>query len=77
MLGVVVYQATSGLINPRVYAECGLDPREARRAARHNPHWRETKRFAAAKVLGFFEESGLVGTGNRWLLRRAGVLTGR
>jgi hypothetical protein len=75
-LGLVVYIATTGLINPRVYAECGLDPREARRAAARNPHWRATTAFAAAKVVTFFEESGLVGRGNRWLLRRAGVLGG-
>jgi hypothetical protein len=74
MLGIVIYLATTGLINPGVYAECGLDPGQARRAARHNPHWRATTRFAAAKVIGFFESAGLVGPGNRWLLRRAGVL---
>jgi hypothetical protein len=73
-LGLVIYLATTGLINPRVYAECGLDRREAVEAARTNPHWRETKTFAAAKVLAFFTEAGLVGLGNRWLLRRAGVL---
>jgi hypothetical protein len=69
-----MYLATTALINPRVYAECGLDPREARQAAASNPHWRATKTFAAAKVVGFFTDSGLVGRGNRWLLRRAGVL---
>jgi hypothetical protein len=74
MLGIVMYLATTGLINRRVYAECGLDPREARRAAASNPHWQDTKRFAAAKVLAFFDSAGLVGRGNRWLLRRAGVL---
>jgi hypothetical protein len=76
-LGLVIYVATTGLINPRVYAECGLDPRAAAEAARRNPHWRETKVFAAGKVLAFFTESGLVGRGNRWLLRRAGVLPAR
>jgi hypothetical protein len=74
MLGIVMHLATTALINPRVYAECGLDPREARRAAASNPHWRDTKRFAAAKVLAFFDSAGLVGAGNRWLLRRAGVI---
>jgi hypothetical protein len=76
MLGIVMYLATTALINPRVYAECGLDAREARRAAAGNPHWQETKCFAAAKVLAFFDAAGLIGRGNRWLLRRAGVLTG-
>jgi hypothetical protein len=74
MLGIVVYLATTALVNPRVYADCGLDAREARRAAAGNPHWLATKRFAAARVMTFFEKSGLVGWGNRWLLRRAGVL---
>jgi hypothetical protein len=76
-LGLVIYLATTALINDRVYAECGLDPREAAAAARSNPHWRETKTFAAAKVLAFFTDCGLIGRGNRWLLRRAGVLPTR
>jgi hypothetical protein len=76
MLGLVAYLATTALVNPRVYAECGLDPEQARRAARANPHWRATTTFAAAKVVAFFTDCGLVGPANRWLLRLAGAIGG-
>ncbi|HVU62265.1 MAG TPA: diiron oxygenase [Mycobacteriales bacterium] len=74
MIGMIVNQATRSLIHPRAYADAGLDPKRAMRAANANPHWRATKTRAASKVLAFFDECGLVGPENRWLLRRAGVV---
>jgi hypothetical protein len=74
MIGLVVQQATTSLIRPQVYAAVGLDPQHAAKAARRNPHWQETKKRATAKVLDFFDEIGLVGPENRWLLRRAGIV---
>ncbi|MGN6475375.1 MAG: AurF N-oxygenase family protein [Mycobacteriales bacterium] len=74
MIGLIVHQATKSLIHPQVYADAGLDPKAARKAAAANPHWLATKRRVAAKVLAFFDECGLVGVENRWLLRRAGVI---
>ena len=61
-----------------VYGDIGTSPlyalkEAARAAAAANPHWRATKTAVAEKVLGFFEECGLIGWPNRWLLRRAGV----
>jgi hypothetical protein len=73
-LGIVIYRSTSSLINPRAYAAIGLDPKVAAAAAAANPAWRATKTRAASKVIGFFDECGLVGPENRWLLRKAGVL---
>ena len=73
MIGLIVHQATRSLIHPDVYANAGLDAEAARAAAAANPHWRATKTAVAEKVLGFFEECGLIGWPNRWLLRRAGV----
>jgi hypothetical protein len=74
MIGLIVHEATRSLIHPEAYAGAGLDPKAARAAADANPSWRETKQRVAAKVLAFFDECGLVGPENRWLLRRAGVL---
>jgi hypothetical protein len=74
MIGLIVHEATTALVNPQVYAAVGLDPKAAAKAARRNPHWQATKARAAAKVLGFFDECGLVGPENHWLMRRAGVL---
>jgi hypothetical protein len=73
MIGLVIRRSTDGLIHPDVYAQVGLDPKAAKKAAKHNPHWRATKTRAAASVLAFFDECGLIGPENRWLLRIAGV----
>ncbi len=74
VLAIVAYFATTRLIDPKVYAAAGLDVGEAVAAAAANPHWRETKRFAARKVVAFFTEVGLIAGPGRLLWRRAGVL---
>ncbi|HVS67586.1 MAG TPA: diiron oxygenase [Mycobacteriales bacterium] len=74
MIGLIVHQATKSLIHPQAYADAGLDPRRAGKAAARNPNWRACKTRAAAKVLAFFDDCGLIGVENRWLLRRAGVI---
>ncbi|MGH3942328.1 MAG: AurF N-oxygenase family protein [Pseudonocardiaceae bacterium] len=74
ILGLVVYIATTRLIDPKVYAAVGLDVKEAVAAAAANPHWRQTKQFAAAKVIKFLGEVGLIAGPGKLLWRRAGVL---
>ncbi|PZS32497.1 MAG: hypothetical protein DLM61_06805 [Pseudonocardiales bacterium] len=74
ILALVVYFSTSRLIDPKVYAAVGLDVDEAVAAAAANPHWRETKRFAAHKVITFFNEVGLIAGPGKLLWRRAGLL---
>ncbi|MFI5532097.1 diiron oxygenase [Kitasatospora sp. NPDC051853] len=74
LIGLIVHRSTSGLINPRLYAAVGIDPKAGRAAARHNPNWRATKTRMAAKAVGVLDRAGLVGPTNRWLLRRAGVI---
>jgi hypothetical protein len=50
------------MVNPAIYRRAGLaDPEGARQVARRNPHHIEVKRRAAAKVVPFFEEMGLMG----------------
>ncbi|HEX2263181.1 MAG TPA: diiron oxygenase [Pseudonocardiaceae bacterium] len=74
VLALVVYFSTTRLIDPKVYAAVGLDVDEAVVAAAANPHWRQTKQFAARKVIDFFNEVGLIAGPGRLLWRRAGVL---
>lgn len=74
ILAVVVYFATTRLVDPKVYAAAGLDVDEAVAAAAANPHWRQTKQFAASKVIKFFNEVGLIAGPGKLLWRRAGVL---
>ena len=74
ILAVVVYIATTRLIDPKVYAAAGLDVDEAVAAAAANPHWRQTKQFAARKVVTFFNDVGLIAGPGKLLWRWAGVL---
>lgn len=74
ILAVVVYLATTRLVDPKVYAAVGLDVDEAVAAAAANPYWRQTKQFAARKVITFFNEVGLIAGPGKLLWRRAGVL---
>jgi hypothetical protein len=50
----------SVLINPQVYAAVGLDPKEAARVARNNPHHRATRRWLAEKIMAFLDEQGML-----------------
>src|SRR5699024_10208912 len=68
------YVAATRLINPQVYAAVGLDVRQARAAARANPHRRETMRWAASRLVGFFDEIGLMGGPGLRLWRRADLV---
>ncbi|GAA3036632.1 diiron oxygenase [Kitasatospora albolonga] len=74
LIGLIIHRSTKGLINPRLYAAVGIDPKAGRAAARSNPNWRATKTRMAAKAVGVLDRAGLIGPTNRWLLRRAGVV---
>ncbi|OIV38242.1 hypothetical protein BIV57_06825 [Mangrovactinospora gilvigrisea] len=66
------------LISPRAYAECGIDPKAAMAQARRSPHRRETLRASAAKLVAFFDETGVLdGPASRAVWRTTGLLAGR
>ena len=54
------FMIARSLVNPRVYAAVGLDPREARRQALNNPHYQATMAWMGERVLAFLDEQGLV-----------------
>ncbi len=62
------------LVNPRVYAAVGLDPREARRQALGNPHYHRTLAWMGERVLAFLDEQGLIGPAQRPVWRRSLLL---
>ena len=59
------------MVNPQVYVALGLDPREARRQAFTNPHYRATMAWMGERVLGFLDEQGLVGRLHRPVWQRS------
>jgi DNA-binding HxlR family transcriptional regulator len=62
------------LISRDVYAQVGLDRAEAACAARNNPHWHESRRWMAAKIMAFLAEQGMVTWYSRPIYRLAHLL---
>jgi hypothetical protein len=54
------FMVARALVNPEVYLSVGLDPREGRRAALANPHYRTTMQWMGEKPLRFLREQGLL-----------------
>lgn len=52
------------LVHPQVYAAVDIDPREGRRQALANPHYRATIAWMGEKVMPYLEEQGMVGGGH-------------
>jgi hypothetical protein len=73
-LSLVALVATRNLIHPQVYAAVGLDPKEARRVARRNPHWQQTQRWAARRAVAFFTEHNMIGGPGKLIWKRLGLL---
>jgi hypothetical protein len=71
---VVAYTVADILIHPRVYLSVGLDPKDARAAARANPHHQETLRWMAEKIVAFLTEIDMIGGPSQALWRRAHLL---
>ncbi len=68
------YIMMRSLVHPDVYAAVGLDPREARRTALSNPHYRATIAWMGEKVMPFLAEQGMVGGGHNRRTWRASFL---
>jgi DNA-binding HxlR family transcriptional regulator len=62
------------LISRDVYAQVGLDRAEAACAARNNPHWHESRRWMAAKIMAFLAEQRMVTWYSRPIYRLAHLL---
>jgi P-aminobenzoate N-oxygenase AurF len=66
--------AVDNLVQPGVYAAVGLDPQEAKAAARANEHYAEKLRTAAAGLVSFLREAGLIGGASERLWKRARLI---
>lgn len=71
---VVAHTVVNVLVNPRVYAAVGLNPREARAAAQANPHHQETRRWMAEKIVAFLAEVGMIGGPTKRIWKKAHLL---
>jgi len=67
----IAYVIARELVHPDVYASVGIDPAVGRRAALANPHWRESLRWSARKLVPFLREQGIIGGPSEILWRKA------
>src|SRR5262245_52843764 len=74
VLARAAYATANRLVHPDVYMAVGIDATVGRRAARTNPHHRETLRWAAARVVGYLDQLHLIEGPGRALWQRAGLL---
>jgi hypothetical protein len=57
-----------------VYAAVGLDPDQAKAAARANEHYRAKLRSAASGLVDFLRGVGLIGGPSELLWKRSGLI---
>jgi hypothetical protein len=71
VVAAVAAIVADNLVQPAVYASVGLDPAEAKRAARANEHHAARLRAAAGGLVAFLREHGLIGGPSELAWRRA------
>jgi hypothetical protein len=71
---VVAGFVAESLISPDVYEQVGLDRTEASRAARANPHWQESRRWMAEKIMAFLDAQGMLAWYARPIYRAAKLI---
>jgi hypothetical protein len=74
MVAAVAAIVADNLVQPEVYAAVGLDPQRTKAVARANEHYRAKLRDAAAGLVAFLREVGLIGGPSERLWRRAGLV---
>jgi hypothetical protein len=67
----IAYIVGRDLVHPDVYAGVGIPPRAGHAAALANPHWQESLRWSARKVVPFLHEQGMIGGPSEILWRKA------
>src|SRR3954447_23330200 len=70
VLAAVAAIVVDNLVQPGVYASVGLDPEEARTAARGNEHYAAKLRAASTGLVTFLRDAGLIGAPSEALWRR-------
>ncbi len=62
------------LVSPKVYESVGLDPKQARRAARENPAGHGTTLWMGEKIVPFLQDVGMTNRTARWIYRRVHLM---
>ncbi|GID28239.1 AurF N-oxygenase family protein [Paractinoplanes brasiliensis] len=74
VIGRAAYLCGTRLIHPAVYKAIGVRPSDGWRAARANPHFQETIRWASERVVAYLGELDLIDGPGKPLWNRSGLL---
>jgi hypothetical protein len=74
VVGRAAYLCGTRLIHPGVYRSVGLDPAVGQRAARANPNFQETLRWAGERVVAYLSDLDLIAGPGQFLWRKSGLL---
>jgi hypothetical protein len=74
VVGRAAYLCGTRLIHPGVYRSVGLDPAVGQRAARANPNFQETLRWAGERVVAYLSDLDLITGPGQFLWRKSGLL---
>jgi hypothetical protein len=74
VIGRAAFLCGTRLIHPGVYRSVGIDPAVGHRAARANPHFRETLRWSGERVVAYLDDLGLIAGPGARLWRWSGLL---
>jgi len=74
MLALSVQTFANEFFNPTAYRRAGLDPKRAVREGKANPHVRETFRWAAERITGYYSSIGLIGGASTRIWKSVGFL---
>ncbi|WP_020671924.1 AurF N-oxygenase family protein [Amycolatopsis nigrescens] len=58
---VVSFAVVDSLVDSNIYRSVGIAPAEGRAAALANPHFHQTRRWMAEKIVPFLRDEGLIG----------------
>lgn len=70
-LAQTAFLVARALVNPEAYRAVGIDPREGRRVALGNPHYRDTLAWMGERVTAYLDELGLIPAHQRPLWTRS------
>ncbi|NMH97154.1 diiron oxygenase [Pseudonocardia acidicola] len=70
----IAFVVARSLVHPEVYRSVGIDPKAGQKAALANPHYQETLRWSARKLVPFLREQGIIGGPTEVLWRKAHLI---
>jgi hypothetical protein len=74
VIGMAANSISDRLIHPNIYRAVGVDPTRGQQVARANPHFRETLRWSAQKVVAYLSELGLISGAGRPLWKKSRLI---